>query len=90
MVKNEEGGCKVYKFDGIATFECVVELKEAGWQKVDTTIHLIEKPVIFVCTPCDIELSIYKWEKKDGCCKATIFKNNRFSIQKNIYSLEII
>jgi hypothetical protein len=31
MVKVQEGGCKVYKFDGLATFECVDELKDAGW-----------------------------------------------------------
>ena len=91
MVKVQEGGCKVYKFDGLATFECVDELKDAGWQKVDTTIHLIEKPVIFVCTPIDYDLDIYSWDicaypNKDGACwKATIFKNDKFSIKKILY-----
>lgn len=79
--------CKVFKFDGVTTYECIAEIKETGWQKIPLSIEKMEKPVTLIFTPCDMELSVYQWTKKDGCKKACVFKNNNFQICKTVYDV---
>jgi hypothetical protein len=80
---------KVYTYDCVANYECVMEVTEAdcGWKDIPVCVQKLTKPIFIVIVPCESELSVYKWTKGDGCKKACIFKHDKIEICKTVYDV---
>ena len=81
---------KVYTYDCVANYCCVMEVKEenCGWKDIPVCVEKLTKPICIIIVPLECEeLSCYKWTKGDGCKKACIFKHDKMEICKTVYDV---
>ena len=78
----------IYKYDGKITFELVAKMDKivAGeWNEIPLEISTLEKEIMIVIVPANVELSTYIWKENKDSRSAYIFKSNQFDIVKTVY-----
>lgn len=69
----------IYKYDGKITFELVAKMDKivAGeWNEIPLEISTLEKEIMIVIVPANVELSTYIWKENKDSRSAYIFKSN--------------